>query len=84
MEKSKQVITFSGGKDSTAMLLMMIERKEEIHSIIYFDTGWEFPQMKKHIELVQSKTGVEILILRPDKPFNYWLTNRATHKMYRI
>jgi rubrerythrin len=28
------------------MLLMMLERGESIHSVVWFDTGWEFPQMQ--------------------------------------
>ena len=35
------VISLSGGKDSTAMLHMMLERGESIHSVLFFDTGWE-------------------------------------------
>ena len=46
----KHVVSFSGGKDSTAMLLMMLERGWPVDDIIYFDCGdWEFPQMHEHI-----------------------------------
>ena len=39
------VVSFSGGKDSTAMLLRMIELKETINEVIFCDTGMEFPEM---------------------------------------
>lgn len=34
------IVSFSGGKDSTAMVLEMLERNVPIHSVIAFDTGW--------------------------------------------
>lgn len=70
------VISFSGGKDSTAMLLLMLERGEPIHSVVAFDTGWEFPPMYDHWKLVEQKTGLKITILRPEQPFDYWLFDR--------
>lgn len=38
------IVSLSGGKDSTAMLLMMIERKMPIDLILFCDTGLEFPR----------------------------------------
>ena len=49
MQPGANVISLSGGKDSTAMLLMMLERGEPIADIMFFDTGWEFPQMYEHL-----------------------------------
>ena len=44
------IVSFSGGKDSTAMLLMMIEKGMKIDKVIFCDTGAEFPQMYEHIK----------------------------------
>ena len=56
LEKSlcmaKHIVSFSGGKDSTAMLLMMIERDMPIDDIIYVDTTKDFPAMYDHIDQV--------------------------------
>lgn len=52
-----KVVNFSGGKDSTCMLLKMIEKGIPFDEIIFCDTGKEFPQMYKHIEDVQSYIG---------------------------
>lgn len=68
--------SISGGKDSTAMLLMMVDRKEPIHSAVFFDTGWEFPEMYSHIDLLEKRTGIKIWRLQPRLPFNYWMTAR--------
>lgn len=64
------IVSLSGGKDSTAMLLMMIERGIPIHSIVFFDTGWEFPQMHEHIDLLEKRTGKRIDRI---KPLHLWI-----------
>ena len=68
----KQIVNFSGGKDSTAMLHLMLEKGEQIDDVIFFDGGWEWPQMYEHIELVEKKTGIKISRVKPSKPFDYW------------
>jgi len=70
------VISFSGGKDSTAMLHMMLDRGELIHSVVFFDAGWEFPEMLDHIDLVERKTGVKVIRLHPHLSFDYWMFER--------
>ncbi len=49
------VVSFSGGKDSTAMLLKMIEEKIDIDCVLFCDTGLEFPQMYEHIDKVEKR-----------------------------
>lgn len=53
----EHIVQFSGGKDSTAMLLMMLEKDMPIDEIIFCDTGKEFPQMYEHIEKIQKYIG---------------------------
>ena len=51
----KHIVSFSGGKDSTAMLLRMIELGMQIDEIRYVDMEtWEFPKMKFHINQVEE------------------------------
>lgn len=66
-----QIFSLSGGKDSTAMILMAIERREPIHSIVFFDTGWEFPQIYHHIDKLEKNIGKKIWRLYPRIPFEY-------------
>jgi len=61
------VVSLSGGKDSTAMLHMMLERGEKVHSAVFFDTGWEFPEMAAHIDLVEKNTGVKLVRLKASR-----------------
>lgn len=69
----KQIIEFSGGKDSTAMLHMMLERGEQIDDVIFFDGGWDWPQMFEHLDLVEEKTGIKITRLKPEHDFDYYM-----------
>jgi 3'-phosphoadenosine 5'-phosphosulfate sulfotransferase (PAPS reductase)/FAD synthetase len=55
---------------------MMLERGEDIHSVVWFDTGWEFPQMAEHVAQIEELTGLEVITLRPGKPFTYWMLER--------
>ena len=67
-EQAANVVSLSGGKDSTAMLLMLLERGEPIADIVFFDTGWEFPQMYEHLDWLENNTGRKITRLRPRLP----------------
>lgn len=75
MEKQKlHVVSFSGGKDSTAMLLRMIEEGMRVDLILYCDTGLEFPEMEEHIRKVEEYIGREIVKLKNPNGFMYWAT----------
>lgn len=74
------VLSFSGGKDSTAMLLMMLERKEKIDAVVYFDTGWEFPQMYEHIDKLERNTGIKIVRLHDEHPMEWHMLERAMNR----
>ncbi len=47
---SFHAVSLSGGKDSTAMLLLMIERGMPIDMVLSADTGMEFPEMYNHLQ----------------------------------
>ena len=66
------VISLSGGKDSTAVLLMMLERGEPIHSAVFYDWGMEFPEMYPHLAKLERDTGVKIVRLYPPRSFEYY------------
>lgn len=73
----KYIASFSGGKDSTAMLLKLLEENKPVDDIIYCDTGKEFPQMYEHIEKVKKyikqKHNKEITVLKAEKSFDYYM-----------
>lgn len=72
----KHIVSFSGGKDSTAMLLRLVEENKPIDEIIFCDTGVEFPDMIEHINKVSEYINMPITILRADKSFEYIFTKQ--------
>ena len=98
MGQLANVVSFSGGKDSTAMLLMLLERGEPIADIVFFDGGWEFPQMHEHLEQVEEFIGQKITRLWPRLPVGvvtekgpfdwmfseYPIVKRGTDQVHRI
>lgn len=72
-------LSFSGGKDSTALLLVLIRLGWRIDEVVFFDTGWEFPQMYRHIELVKNlciSHGIKFTTLRPETNFDYLMFDK--------
>ena len=76
IEGSYHAVSLSGGKDSTAMLLLMIERDMPIDVVLTADTGMEFPEMYEHIQklddLLYRERGIHITTLRHPMGFE-WL-----------
>ena len=71
-KSTKNGISFSGGKDSTALLLRMLEEKMPVDVILFCDTGLEFPQMYEHLDKVEQYTGRAITRLKPPHSFEYF------------
>ena len=69
-------ISLSGGKDSSALLLLMIEKEMPIDCVLYADTTMEFPEMEAHIakldEHLYRERGIHITTLRHPHGFE-WL-----------
>ena len=73
----KRIVNLSGGKDSTAMLLMMLENDIAIDYIVFADTGKDFPQMLLHLEKLEAYIAArypfapKITRLKAEKTFDY-------------
>lgn len=89
MSAGSNVVSLSGGKDSTAMLLMLLERGEDIADIVFFDTGWEFPAMYEHLEKLENYVGRKITPLQArlpigtetgKTPFDWWFSEKPIKK----
>ena len=75
-------VSFSGGKDSTAMLLHMMEIGEHIDEVINVDTGMEFPEMYEHIARVRKiveDNGIKFTVLKAEKSYEYYLLEHPYH-----
>lgn len=68
------VVSFSGGKDSTALLLRMLELGMKVDEVLNCDTYMEFPQMYQHIEVIKNiveSKGIKFVTLRNSLSFKY-------------
>ena len=74
------IVSFSGGKDSTAMLLRMIDEGMQIDEIIFCDTGIEFPGLYKHIDKVEKDIGRKITRLKSEDDFEYLLSRKPVQR----
>ena len=74
------IVSFSGGKDSTALLLRLLEEKKQVDDIVFFDTGWEWSAVYAHIKKVESYIKRPITILKPEKSFEYYMYEKPTKK----
>ena len=87
MRKSKEILnvaSISGGKDSTAMTLLMVERGLPIDVAIYADTGMEFPEMEAHIAKLDDylfrERGIRITMLKSPHSFEWYMFEESKQK----
>lgn len=59
------VVSISGGKDSTALWLLALEKETPNLQVIFADTGHEHPKTYEYIDYLQSELG-KITIVKPD------------------
>lgn len=72
------IVSFSGGKDSTAMLVKMIELDYKIDRIVFADTGFEFDELYDYIHRVEKYINRKIEILKTDQSFEKWFYGKLT------
>lgn len=77
-------VSLSGGKDSTALLLLMIERGMPIDVVLTADTGMEFPEMYGHLQKLDDhlhrERGLHITTLRNPKGFEWLMFDEPKQK----
>ena len=65
--------SLSGGKDSTAMVLRLVEEGCPLDFVMFCDTGLEFPRMYEHVEKLEKALPVPVVHLKEEKGFEYYL-----------
>lgn len=64
VSKQKKIVCYSGGKDSTAMLIHLLQTKQQIDDIIYCDMGeWMWEGHLEHIHHVEETLNVKIHVI---------------------
>ena len=73
VKKDIHLVNFSGGKDSTCLLLRLLESGMPVDIILFNETGLDFPEMEEHIskveEYIKRYTDIGITRLKPEHPF---------------
>ena len=70
----KHIASISFGKDSLAMLLMLIEKNYPLDEVVYFDTGMEFQaiyNIRDRIKPLLESKGIKYTELKPKCEFCY-------------
>ena len=73
----KSVASVSFGKDSTAMLILLVERGEPLDEVVFYDTGVEFDAIYRNrdkvVKNLLAPNGIKYTELRYSKPFFYYM-----------
>lgn len=75
----KYILSCSGGKDSTFLLLELLRRREPLDECVFFDTGWEFPQMYQHIDRLKNlceENGIAFTTIHPERSFDFLMFDK--------
>lgn len=64
-------VSISGGKDSTALVLKMVEKGMPIDLLLFCDTGLEFPALYRHLDKLEKTIGIPITRIKADESFEY-------------
>lgn len=77
-------VSLSGGKDSSCLLILMIEKGLPIDSVLYADTSMEFPEMENHIakldDFLFRERGLHITTLRHPHGFEWLMFDEPKQK----
>ena len=79
----KYIASVSFGKDSLAMLFLLIENHYDIDEVIFYDTGMEFQatyDTRDKVRKLLEKLGIKYTELKPEIPFTDKMLNIEVHK----
>ena len=77
--RTKYIASVSFGKDSLAMLLLILEKNLPLDEVVFYDTGMEFKAIYKirdQIVPILKERGIAFTELRPNNPFLYDMLER--------
>lgn len=77
----RQVVAFSGGKDSTAVALLLHERGEDF-DMLFTPTGNELPQLVVHMMEVR-RVVAKRLVTPPNRSLDFWINHFEALPNYR-
>lgn len=83
----KYIASCSFGKDSLAMVLLLIEMGYQLDEVIFFNTGMEFEaiyNVRDRLIPILEERGIKYTELEPQKPFLYNMLERPVESKKRV
>ena len=80
------IASVSFGKDSLAMLLLLIEKNYKLDEVIFYDTGMEFKaiyETRDKVKEILKSLKIKYTELKPKEPFLYKMLIKEVHKRDR-
>jgi 3'-phosphoadenosine 5'-phosphosulfate sulfotransferase (PAPS reductase)/FAD synthetase len=71
-QKTRHILSLSGGKDSTALAAYMKDRVPEME-YVFCDTKKELPETYEYLDKIEAYLGRKIVRLSDDRGFDHWL-----------
>ena len=78
----KYYASVSFGKDSLAMLFMLIDKGYQLDEVVFYDTGMEFQAIyntRDAVLPILKKLGIKYTELHPEQPFLWTMSVSYTH-----
>ena len=79
----KHIVSCSFGKDSLAMLLMMLEKQIPIDEVVYFNTGAEFESIQNNVDKMRKILKDKEIIFTELKPRTSFMFNMLKKKIIK-
>jgi 3'-phosphoadenosine 5'-phosphosulfate sulfotransferase (PAPS reductase)/FAD synthetase len=72
MSNVRHILNLSGGKDSTALAIIMKDKVPEME-YVFCDTQKELPELYEYLDKLEAFLGKPIVRLNDGRGFDYWL-----------
>ena len=86
MIRKKYIASVSFGKDSAAMLLMLMKKNWPLDEVVFYDTGMEFDaiyQVRNQILPILSQRRIQYTELKPEHSFLYDMLERPVYSQQK-
>ena len=66
----EHIVNFSAGKESTAMLIRMLELDMPVDEIMFCDNGLEYPEVYDYLKVIETYINRRITVVKPKKTWD--------------